>query len=63
MYWFFGLALSCAIAVAVGKQLVEDHGRRIVPLIAVGALIFGLLAGWALTRFIAYVQVSETTRY
>ena len=62
-YWLFGFALSGALAVAVGRQLVEEHGRRVVPLLCLLAVILGALLGWALDGFIAYVRLSESTRY
>jgi hypothetical protein len=57
-YWIFGVALSSALTVAIGAPIVAQHGRRILPLLWAGALLFGLIFGWAIDGFIGYVRLS-----
>ncbi len=57
-YWVFGLALSSALTVAAGRGLVAQRGRRIVPALCAFALLLGLLFGWALDGYVAYVRAS-----
>jgi hypothetical protein len=54
----FGLALSGALTFAVGRSLVAERGPRIVPVLCVVAVLFGLLLGWAINGYIAYVRLS-----
>jgi hypothetical protein len=61
-YWIFGVALGGAIAIAIGKPLVEERGRRIIPLVVLGGALAGLFLGWALNGYIDYVRTSATTR-
>lgn len=57
-YYVFSLALSAAIAVALGRSLIVSHGTKIVPSLCALALLFGLLLGWAVNGYIAYVRES-----
>lgn len=57
-YWAFGIALSAALTVAVGRSLVAERGPKIVPALCAFALLFGLLLGWAIDGYIAYVRLS-----
>jgi hypothetical protein len=57
-YWLFGVALSCAMTFAVGKTLVAERGPKVIPALAAFALFFGLLVGWAINGYIAYVRAS-----
>jgi hypothetical protein len=57
-YWFFGIALSAALTAAVGRTLVIERGRKIIPALCAFALLFGLLIGWAINGYIAYVRFS-----
>jgi hypothetical protein len=61
-YWLFSLALSAAMTVAVGRNLVAEHGRRVIPILVVTAVCAGLLLGWALDGYIAYVRASAEMR-
>jgi hypothetical protein len=61
-YWAFGFVLSGALTVAVGRSLVAEHGRRLVPGLCVFAVLFGALLGWALDGYIAYVHASAEMR-
>jgi hypothetical protein len=62
-YWVFGILLSGALTVAVGRSLVAEHGRKWVPALCVFALLFGLLIGWAINGYIDYVNASATMRF
>jgi hypothetical protein len=44
--------------VAIGRNLVAEHGRRIVPGLALLAIVAGLLFGWAIDGYIQYVRAS-----
>jgi hypothetical protein len=57
-YYLFGLALSAALAAAIGRSFVVAHGIKIVPSLCVLAVLFGLLLGWAINGYIAYVRES-----
>jgi hypothetical protein len=57
-YWLFGVALSCALTFAVGRTLVAERGWKVIPALAAFALLFGLLVGWAINGYIAYVRAS-----
>jgi hypothetical protein len=57
-YYFFGVALSGALTIAVGRSLVSEHGAKIVPALCIFALLFGVIVGWAIDGYIAYVNLS-----
>ncbi|MGA7354095.1 MAG: hypothetical protein WA431_08555 [Candidatus Cybelea sp.] len=57
-YWLFGVALSSAMTFAVGRTLVAERGPKLIPALAAFALLFGLLVGWAINGYIAYVRAS-----
>ncbi len=61
-YWIFGILLSAAITIALGRRLVEARGVKIVPLLCGLALAFGLLFGWAINGYIDYVRASAEMR-
>ena len=44
-YWVFGFALSGALAIALGKPLFEEHGRRVIPVVVVAAVVLGASLG------------------
>jgi hypothetical protein len=62
-YWIFGLLLSGALTAAVGKTLVSEHGRKVIPALCAFAVLLGLLLGWAIDGYIAYVQASAEARF
>jgi hypothetical protein len=57
-YWLFGIALSSAMTFAVGRSLIAERGAKVIPGLVAFALLFGLLAGWAINGYIAYVRAS-----
>lgn len=57
-YWIFGVALSTALTFAVGRSLVAERGRKIIPALCALALLFGLVLGWAIDGYVAYVRAS-----
>ncbi|HEX4013575.1 MAG TPA: hypothetical protein VHX17_06765 [Candidatus Cybelea sp.] len=57
-YWAFGFVLAASTTVAIGRNLVAEHGRRIVPGLALLAIVAGLLFGWAIDGYIQYVRAS-----
>jgi hypothetical protein len=57
-YWVFGLALSVALTAAFGRSLIAERGTRVIPGLCIFALLFGLLLGWAIDGYIAYVRAS-----
>jgi hypothetical protein len=42
----------------VGRGLVAQHGTKIVPSLAVLSVLLGLLLGWAINGYLAYVRAS-----
>ena len=62
-YWIFGLGLGAAVAIAIGKPLVEERGRQLIPAVVAGGVVVGALLGWAINGYIDYVRSSQTTRY
>lgn len=61
-YLLFSLALSAAITVAIGRNFVAEHGRKVIPILVIIALCAGLLLGWALDGYIGYVRASAEMR-
>jgi hypothetical protein len=59
-YWIFGLLLGCAAAIAIGRPMIAERGRRIIPALAAGGIAAGLLFGWAINAYIDYVRASAT---
>jgi hypothetical protein len=57
-FWLFGMALSAAMTAAVGQSFVHERGRRVIPALCIVALLLGLLIGYALNGYIAYVSAS-----
>lgn len=57
-YYLFAIALSAALTAAIGKSFVLEHGRKVIPALCVTALLFGLLLGWAINGYLAYVRAS-----
>lgn len=57
-YWLFGVALSAALTFAVGKNLAIERGPKVIAALCAFALFFGLLLGWAINGYIAYVRAS-----
>ncbi len=62
-YWLFGLVLSGALTLGVGRGLVREHGRKLIPGLCIFALLFGLLVGYAINGYIDYVRASATMHY
>lgn len=58
VYSVFGVALSAALTFAVGRSLVLERGPKIIPALCAFGLLFGLLLGWAIDGYIAYVSAS-----
>jgi hypothetical protein len=58
VYLVFGVALSAALTFAVGRSLVLERGPKIIPALCAFGLLFGLLLGWAIDGYIAYVRAS-----
>jgi uncharacterized membrane protein YciS (DUF1049 family) len=57
-YYLFGLALGAALTVAVGRSFVIERGRKVVPALCAIAVSLGLLIGWAINGYIAYIRAS-----
>lgn len=62
-YWVFGLALSAALTTAIGRTFVAEHGPSVIPVLCGVALLLGLLFGWAIDGYIAYVRASAEMRF
>jgi hypothetical protein len=61
--WVIGFVLSGAITIALGKSLIVEHGRKLIPALWVAGLFMGLVLGWAINAFIDYVQESATIHF
>jgi prolipoprotein diacylglyceryltransferase len=48
MWYGLGFAFAIAVAVMLGGSYVREHGRRLVPLIAVLTLVAGGVLGWSI---------------
>jgi hypothetical protein len=57
-YFVFGLALSTALTVAVGRSFVMERGAKVVPALCAFAVLFGLLLGWAINGYLDYIRAS-----
>lgn len=57
-YYIFGIALSAAMTIAVGRSFVLDRGSKVVPALCIFALLFGLLLGFAINGYLDYVRAS-----
>jgi hypothetical protein len=57
-YYVFGIALSAALTIAVGRSFVLERGPRVVPALCLFALLFGLMLGWAINGYLDYVRAS-----
>ncbi len=60
LWYGLGMVLAAMFGVALGHGIVQDHGRKIVPLLALCTVALGLLLGWSLNAFLNYVQTSGT---
>jgi hypothetical protein len=60
VYWIFGLLLGCAATVAIGRPMIAERGRRIVPVLAACGIAAGVLCGWAINAYVDYVRASAT---
>jgi uncharacterized protein YcfJ len=48
LYYFMGMAIAVMAGGALGQSLVEERGRKILPVVVVLTLAIGLIIGWAL---------------
>jgi hypothetical protein len=56
----FGVGAGCSVA--LGLSFLEDHERRVVlPITVVGAVIAGLLVGWAFSYFTHFARMTEVS--
>jgi hypothetical protein len=62
-YWSFGLILAGALAAGIGKPLVAERGRKVVPALITAAALLGLAFGWAINAYIDYVRASATLHF
>jgi hypothetical protein len=62
-YWSFGVILASALAAGVGKALVAERGRKVIPALISAAALLGLAFGWAINAYIDYVRASATLHY
>jgi len=61
-YWIFALALAAAISFGIGKPLVAECGKKVIPPLAISGILLGAALGWAINTYIAYVHASATLR-
>lgn len=61
LYYFIGIAISVAIGVAAGSTMAKEQNRPQILHIAIGvSLVLGILVGYALNVFMAFIDVSAT---
>jgi predicted MFS family arabinose efflux permease len=48
LLWCCGMGLAIAIGGALGGSFVQEHGRKVLPLVIVLTIVTGLLLGWGL---------------
>ncbi|HZV77047.1 MAG TPA: hypothetical protein VFF63_04715 [Candidatus Babeliales bacterium] len=61
-YWLFGLALGAALTAAIGRNFIDERGAKAIPALCAVALLLGLLIGWAINGYVAYVRASAELR-
>ncbi len=49
LLWCCGMGLAIAIGAALGGSFVQEHGRKVLPLVIVATIATGLLLGWGLS--------------
>lgn len=59
-YWIFAFALGAAVATGIGRPLVAECGKKVIPPLAISGALLGAGLGWAITTYIAYVHASAT---
>jgi RsiW-degrading membrane proteinase PrsW (M82 family) len=64
VYFVFGVLLAIAIGVAVAQEYFRDRlrSRKTIAVLAASTLAGGVLLGWALTLFMAWLEFARTTR-
>ncbi len=63
----FGVAISIAMALAIGNAWVREHRNGVwtLPMAAAVAIVgiaIGVAVGWSLQQYLAFVQASATGR-
>lgn len=66
-YYGFSLALSLALGIAIGGAWVRDNQfgvwtRRVIAILAVTIVGFGLILGWAVATWMTFVLNSASGR-
>ena len=59
-YWVFGIVLGGALVVQVGKPIVAERGKKALPALTAAGALLGVLLGWAINEYVAYVRASAT---
>lgn len=64
----FGMAISFAIAIAIGNAWTRDHRRgvwtmRMLATLVVTAAVFGAIVGWSLDAYLTFLAASATDRF
>ncbi len=60
LFFVVGFAIGAALAVAVGQSFVQEHGRKALPGVVVGAILTGLVVGWGVMAWDAFQTASAT---
>ncbi len=63
----FGMAISIALATAIGNAWVREHRNGVWTLTMAGtvatvAVLFGVAVGWGLAQYFAFIAESATGR-
>jgi hypothetical protein len=65
--YVFGMAISIAMAAAIGSAWVREHRNgvwtmRMAAIVTIAAIAFGILVGWSLQQYFAFIAASATGR-
>jgi hypothetical protein len=63
----FGIAISFAIAIAIGNAWTREHRRGVwtmgmIATLVITAAIFGVAVGWGLNTYLNFIAASATGR-
>ncbi|HTU69660.1 MAG TPA: hypothetical protein VMF11_05005 [Candidatus Baltobacteraceae bacterium] len=63
----FGIAISVAMALAIGNSWVRDHRNGVWTMsmaarLVAGAIAFGIAVGWCLQQYFAFLAASAAGR-
>lgn len=65
--YVFGMAISFAIAIAIGNAWARDHRKGVwtmsmLATLVVAAAVLGVVVGWSLNAYLAFIAASAAGR-